>query len=321
MLNFIENILLCFRPCFSRKSAFGWFVTIIVGLMVRSDMLGITSVICDLVLDPALYSSMGHFFRADAWEWEGIFLAWIQVISSRAPLKRIAGRAVLVGDGVERASDGKYMPCTKKMVQESESASKPFFIHGHLWGAVGVLAGNASKLFCLPLSIQVHDGDGAISGWIGDESVSHVVQMLRDGFRAARYIGMSLFVLDRYFLTKPMLMEWEACSAQALGLLHVITRAKKNCTDYGKPGQYKGRGRRPVHGPSIHMQDLFVTHRQSFQSARLQIYGVVRYVRFLSRTYLWGRACTSPCSSSLQSMERHRPSWYARICPWLRKIS
>ena len=72
------------------------------------------------------------------------------------------------------------MPCTKKMAQESESASKPSFIHGHLWVTVGVLAGNAFKTFCLPLSVQVHDGDVAISGWLGDESVSHVVQMLRD---------------------------------------------------------------------------------------------------------------------------------------------
>ena len=132
MLKFIENILLCFRPCFSRKAAFGWFVTIIAGLMVRSEMPGITSVVCGLALDPALYSSMGHFFRADSWEREGIFIAWIQAISSRAPLKWIAGRAVLAGDGVKRASDGRYMPCTKKMVQESESASKPSFIHGYL---------------------------------------------------------------------------------------------------------------------------------------------------------------------------------------------
>ena len=297
MLKFIENILLCFRPCFSRKAAFSWFVTIIVGFMVRSDMLGITSVIRDLALNPALYNNMEHFFRADSWGWEDIFTVWTRIISSHAPLKRIAGRAVLVGDGVKRATDGKYMPCTKKMSQESESASKPSFIHGHLWGTVGVLAGNAFKTFCLPLSVQVHDGDGAISGWLGDESVSHVVQMLRDGFRAARYIGMSLFVLDRYFLTKPMLMEWKAYSAQVPGLLHVITRAKKNCTAYEEPGPYKGRGRRPVHGSSIHLRDLFVTHSQSFQNARLQIYGSIRDVRFLSRTYLWGQGLYQPLQS------------------------
>ena len=105
--------------------------------MVRSDMLGITSVIRDPALNPALYNSMEHFFRADSWEWEDIFIAWARTISSHAPLKRIASRAVLVGDGVKRASDGKYMLCTKKMVQESDSASNPSFIHG-LSGALSV---------------------------------------------------------------------------------------------------------------------------------------------------------------------------------------
>ena len=159
MFTFIEKILLCFRPCFSRNAAFGWAVTIIVGLMVRSDMLGVTSVIRDLSLDPALYNSMMHLFRADSWEWEDIFTTWVRTVSRYAPLKRISGRAVLVGDGVKRASDGRYMPCTKKMVQESEDSSRPTFIHGHLWGAVGVLIGNAAKTFCLPLSIQIHDGE------------------------------------------------------------------------------------------------------------------------------------------------------------------
>ena len=153
MLRSIEDILLRFRPCFSRGAAFAWSVTIIVGLMVRSDTLGITSVIRGLALDPALYNSMAHFFRADSWEWEGISNVWAQTVSRCVPLKRISGRAVLVGDGVKRATDGKYMPCTKKIVQEAESASKPTFIHGHLWGAVGILVGNVTKTFCLPLSI------------------------------------------------------------------------------------------------------------------------------------------------------------------------
>lgn len=178
MFTFIEKFLLCFRPCFFRRAAFGWAVS----LMVRSDMLRITSMIHDLSLDPALYNSKMHFFRADSWGWEDIFTAWVRTVSSHAPLKRIAGRAVLIGDGVKRAFDGKYMPCTKKMVQGLESASKLSFIYGHLWGAVGILAGNASKIFCLPLSIQIHDGDSVISNWLGEESVSHVVQKFRDCF-------------------------------------------------------------------------------------------------------------------------------------------
>lgn len=289
MFIFIEKILLCFPPCFSRRAAFGWAVTIIVGLMVRSDMPGIASVIRDLSLDPALYNSMMHFFRADSWEWEDIFTTWVQTVSKYAPLKRISGRAVLVGDEVKRASDGRYMPCIKKMAQESEDSSKPALIHGHLWGAIGILAGSATKIFCLPLSIQIHDRDGVISDWLGDESVSHVVQMLRDGFRDAKHIGQSLLVLDRYFLTRPMLMEWQAYSAETPEMLHVITRAKRNCTAYEEPGVYKWRGRRPVRGDAVRLRDLFVSQSGSFQNVRLQIYGAEKDVRFLSRTYLWGQ--------------------------------
>lgn len=54
------------------------------------------------------------------------------LFSAMLLLKKISGRIVLIGDGEKRASDGKYMPCIKKMVQESESASRPMFIHGHL---------------------------------------------------------------------------------------------------------------------------------------------------------------------------------------------
>ena len=37
-----------------------------------------------------------------------------------------------------------------------------------------------------------------------------------------------------------------------------------------------------------------MAHSQSFQSARLPIYGAVRDVRFLSRTYLWGQGLYQP---------------------------
>lgn len=80
MLKFINEILLCFLPCFSRKAAFEWFATIITGLMLRSDTLGITSIIRDLVLNPSLYHCMGHFFRADSWDWADIFTKWTKTV-------------------------------------------------------------------------------------------------------------------------------------------------------------------------------------------------------------------------------------------------
>lgn len=294
MLKFISEILLCFASCFSRQPAFDWFMVVIVGFMVRSDSLGVTSIIRDLALKPSLYHSLEHFFHAGSWKWDTVFGTWVGAVASNAPLKRISGRALLIGDGVKKAKDGKYMPCTKKMVQESEDASKPDFIYGHFFGAVGILIGSTDKCFCLPLSIRLHDGNQAVSEWLGEEHVSHVVQMLRDGFRAAGYLGRSLFVLDRYFLTVPLLKEWKKESCAHPGLLHVITRAKKNGKAYEQPGAYKGKGRRPLHGAAVHLKGLFETEAAAFQSRELEIYGGKKQVSFLSRIYLWGQGLYQP---------------------------
>ena len=62
MFEFINTILLRFRSCFSRQSAFGWFVIITTGFLVRSDSLGVTSIIRDLALNPNVYYSLLHFF-------------------------------------------------------------------------------------------------------------------------------------------------------------------------------------------------------------------------------------------------------------------
>ena len=72
MLNIIEKILCHFESCFSRKAAFRWFVIIITGLMLRSDKLGVTSILRDLALAPGCYDSMLHFFRASSWSLEDI---------------------------------------------------------------------------------------------------------------------------------------------------------------------------------------------------------------------------------------------------------
>lgn len=181
------------------------------------------------------------------------------------------------------------------MIQESESASKQALIHGHFFGAVGILIGNLTKIFCLlPLSIQIHDGDKAVCDWEGDESVSHVVQMLRDVFRAAVYFDCCLFVLDRYFITVPLLAEWQKESRQHPDLVHIITKAKKNCTAYEQPEEYKGRRRRPVKGKAVHIHELFCSSASSFTSAKLTIYGENKNVRYLARTYLYGQKPYQP---------------------------
>ena len=72
MWNRIEEILSGFKPLFSRVSAYAWYVAIVIGLMIRSDRLRLTSVIRDLALRPETYERMLHFFRSDAWDLERV---------------------------------------------------------------------------------------------------------------------------------------------------------------------------------------------------------------------------------------------------------
>ena len=208
MLKFMNEVLSAFRTCFSRTAAFEWFVVIVVGLMVRSDHLGVTSIVRDLALHPRHYESMIHFFRSSAWSLESLRLAWQKVVRRIAPLLYVRGRVVLVGDGMKQAKEGRHMPGVKKLHQESENVSKGEYIFGHLFGAIGILAGTPQKWFCLPLFMNLQDGVKAIFGWADDSEerqASHVVQMIEQAFVAARTFGGALLLLDRYFLSIPAL--------------------------------------------------------------------------------------------------------------------
>ena len=121
-------------------------------------------------------------------------------------------------------------------------------------------------------------------------------------------MGMELSVAGSRMSPSSM---WCRCSVTASVPLHIITRAKKNCTVYEGLGSYKGKGCGPVHGPSVHLQDIFVTDSQSFQTAGLEIYGAMRDVRFLSRPCLeyWYYLYSDPKELALSR------SHYRRVFP------
>ena len=150
MLNFIDNVLCHFESCFSRKASFRWFVAITIGLMLRSDKLGVTSVIRDLALSPHCYDSMIHFFRASSWSLDIIRERWFSAVKKFSPLYKEGNFFVLVGDGVKQSKEGRRMPGVKKLFQESENSAKPEYIHGHMFGGLGILAGSIRSWACSP---------------------------------------------------------------------------------------------------------------------------------------------------------------------------
>ena len=294
MWNRVEKILSRFANQFSRKAAYKWFVTIITGLMIRSDKLGVTSVIRDLRLKPNSYVPMMHFFRADSWKLNEIRKCWHITARQELPLLRKGGRPVLVGDGVKNSKEGRHMPGVKRLAQESETQSKPEFIYGHMWGCVGVLLGSARNLFCTPLTLRIHDGLQGMKKWAGANisDDSHVVQLVKDACQVAQSFEENcLLLLDRYFLSVPALAELKRQNGQNIRQIDIITKAKRTIIAYELPPERKPgtRGAPRKKGDRVKLMELFDTRKQSFRRKKLRLYGKKERVQYYCIDLLWGQ--------------------------------
>ena len=135
----MDEILEGFRKEFSHKAAYGWLIVLAIGVMIRTDKLGVASVVRGLALRPESYESMIRFFRACSWHLPSLQSARVGIIARCAPLRRFQGRVVLIGDGVKKSKEGLKMPGVKRLKQESETQSKAACFYGHFWGCVGIL--------------------------------------------------------------------------------------------------------------------------------------------------------------------------------------
>ena len=292
MIVFLDEAIMSFRRCFSRKLAFHWFVIAIMGFIVRGDKLGITSFIRELNLDPKFYVTFLHFFRSSAWNLDTLTRQWIKLVTESVDIQKVDGANILIADGVKQSKEGRKMPGVKKLHQESENSGKPEYIFGHMFGVVGILAGKQSKLFCIALSASVQDGVSKIREFVDPTalSVSHVVQVITQAGKIANQIGPSLILLDRYFLSVPALKKaMEFVDGLGNPLLQIVTKAKKSVVAYAMPPAYSGRGPYSKKGYSIKLKNLFEIEKTSFLTAKVFLYGELQEVSYYSVDLLWGQ--------------------------------
>lgn len=292
MWKLLDKVFIDFRKCFKRQATFQWFVVIIVGFMIRTDTLGVTSVIRDLAISSESYTTMMHFFRSNAWNLQGLIDTWMQIVKSIAPIYKEDGMTILVGDGVKQSKEARRMPGVKKLHQESENSSKAEYIFGHMFGGVGVLIGAFStKMFCVPLSMKIHDGVKAIRKWDKSDETegSHIVQMIENGFDASKIFGKSLLLLDRYFLSTTALIKLSELNSDNGKLLDIITKAKSSVVAYTKPAPHKGKGRPRKKGEAIKLKNLFTDKKDDFIETTMMLYGKEEKVKYLCIDLLWGQ--------------------------------
>jgi len=286
MWNWINETLLKFKHCFWNKQTFVWFVILIIGLMTRSEQLGITSIVRELSLNPTAYNALLHFFRAESWYIETVKRAWIHILKALPYIMKEAGRYILTGDGVKQSKEGRKMPGVAKQHQESENSSKGEYIFGHLFGGLGLLVGNAAKQYSVLISAKLHDGIEMIEKWEQGEDYekeSHVVKMVKDAISAAEELGSSILLLDRLYLTKYMLQ-----TLQGQELIHVVTKAKLNAKAYYDPKPKTGKGPKPKKGESLKVADLFTSKASEFISVTMNLYQKDKAVKYYCVDLRWG---------------------------------
>jgi hypothetical protein len=123
--------------------------------MLRSEHLGVTSIARELNLVANAYPAMLHFFRSKGWYIDHIKKIWIKILKNSNVLIKELDRYVLIGDGVKETKEGKKIPGVMKLHQESDNSAKGEYIHGHLFGGLGILAGNTSKLYSILISARL----------------------------------------------------------------------------------------------------------------------------------------------------------------------
>jgi len=247
------DAMLALRPAFSRLRSFLWFATAVAGLTVRTDLLGVTSIVRTLSLKPALYDRLLAHFHSHAVNPDALARLWARlVLKLFAEPLRVHGRLVLVGDGIKAAKRGKKMPGVKLLHQQSDSNSKPEYIMGHSLQALSILMPAGGTVFAVPLAMRIHEG----LVWSNRDKRTLLDKML--ALIAILDIGeLFYFVADAYYASGKIIH----------GLLdqgnHLVTRMRSNAVAY-RPIVVRGakkRGRPKLYGNKVSLRSLFCDQR------------------------------------------------------------
>jgi hypothetical protein len=274
------NAIQSLRPAFSRATTFMWFATIVAGMTVRVDLLGVTSIVRALNLRPELYNALLRNFHSTGVKLDRLSALWARTVLQLFPRPvRVNGRLVLVGDGVKIAKRGKRMPAVKLLHQQSESNTKPEYIMGHSLQAVSLLVHAAASVFAVPLAARIHEG----LVWSNRDKRTLLDKML--GLLWLVSIETPFyFVADAYY----------AAGKVVKGLLkqghHLLSRVKSNAVAYVPAEPQKGKKKRGApkrYGKKLKVKSL-LSDPQSMQEAPSPVYGEDKVIlRYRVRDLLW----------------------------------
>ena len=259
------NVLWRLRSGCSRLSTFLWFALSVAGFCVRTELLGVTSIIRALGLHEKHYDSLRENFHSQGIQLNPMTAQWARIVMTLFPgLLKVNGRLVLVGDGIKVPKQGKKMPAVKWLHQSSESNTKAQYITGHSFQAIAILMQASATTFAVPLALRIHEGV-VLSNRDQRSLLDKMIALMN----TLAMTHPCYFVADAYYASQKI----------ANGLFeqghHLISRAKSNAVAYLPPPipkEPRKRGRPKKYGQKVALKTLFNTTR-SWEQMPSPVYG------------------------------------------------
>lgn len=270
------------QPACTRQVTFQWLRIVLMGLCVRSERAGVTSLVRALALEPKQYLRLLHNLHTDAVRLVPLLAGWVRLCQRRFTPFEVGGRPVLLADGLKVPKEGRKMPAVKKLHQESTNNSKPEWIEGHSFQALAQLVRTPDgRVASVPLTARIHEGviDTAL-----EERRTLLDRLVALFFEVAPELpGRAILVADAFYASakviRPLLAEGH----------HLVTRVRLNAVAYAPPGRRRrrGPGRPRKYGPKRRLRRL-LEQETGFVTAPSPVYdeGNVE-IAYASRDLLW----------------------------------
>ena len=269
------------RPACRRHRTFLWMLLALIGLSLRPEQAGITSLVRVLDLCPSAYQCLLHLFHSSALCLDRLTQCWVRLVVRLFDPVQLNGYLICVADGLKTAKEGKKMPAVKKLYQSGGANSKPPYIMGHSFQAISLLVrSGAGSIAAVPLVARIHEGliwSNRDRRSLLDKLVALLlpitglwqqpVLLLADAFYASRKVIVPLLKQEH----------------------HLITRVRINTTAYlpaRRPSKPR-RGRPRLYGKKLYLREL-ATQSRHFKTAPSPLEGDANVqIQYRSIDLLW----------------------------------
>ena len=259
------NVIWQLRPACARTKSLLWFAVCVAGLSIRTDLLGLTSIVRALGLEEGCYDRLRQTLHDQGIKLEKMTRIWAQVVLRVFPgIFRVNGRIVLLGDGLKVPKSGRKMPAVKPLHQQSDSNTKPEYIMGHSFQAIALLVSACQSVFAVPLASRIHEGivfSNRDHGTLLDKMVA--------------LLGSLAISVPFYFVADAYYASGKVIRSLLLQGNHLITQVRINAVAFHPAPVPKGprpKGRPKKYGKKVRLRSL-LSNTDQMQTAESPVYG------------------------------------------------